>query len=73
MLMHNLVVLGSIVLALLLFLWSRNPNAPIHVRDKAYDLLLSTLLSHSVPEQSADQIASANFHILVPVHIRNSK
>ncbi len=62
--MRYLVILGSIVFALFLFLWDRNLQAPIHVRDKAYDLLLSTLLSHSVPEVSVDQIASANFHIL---------
>lgn len=47
-----------------LFLWGRNLQAPMHVRDKAYDLLLSTLLSHSVPEVTVNQIASANLHIL---------
>ena len=62
--MRHLVILGSIALFLFLFLWSRNLQAPIRVRDQAYDLLLSTLLSHSVPEVSVNQIASANFHIL---------
>jgi rhodanese-related sulfurtransferase len=62
--MRYLVIPGSIVLALFLFLWGRNLQAPIHVQDKTYDLLLSTLLSHSVPEVSVDQIASEHFHIL---------
>lgn len=62
--MRHLVILGSIGLALFLFLWDRNLQTPRHVRDQAYDLLLSTLLSHSVPEVSVNQIASAIFHIL---------
>ena len=62
--MRYLVIPGSIVLALLLFLWGRNLQAPIHVQDKTYDLLLSTLLSHSVPAVSVDRIASEHFHIL---------
>ena len=39
-------------------------QAPIHMRDKAYDLLLSTLLSHNVPEVSIDRIASGSFRVL---------
>lgn len=62
--MRDLLIPGSIVLALFLFLWGRNLQAPIHVHDKTYDLLLSTLLSHSVPAVSVDQIASDHFHIL---------
>lgn len=54
----------AIALALVLVLWIRNIQAPTHVSDKAYDLLLSTLLSHSVPEISVDGLASAHFHIL---------
>jgi rhodanese-related sulfurtransferase len=62
--MRYRVVLGSAVLTLLLFLWVRNLQIPIHVNDKAYDLFLSTLLSHSVPEVSVDQIASGTFRVL---------
>lgn len=62
--MRDLVIPGSIILAMLLFLWGRNLQTPIHVHDKTYDLLLSTLLSHSVPAVSVDQIASERFHIL---------
>jgi len=62
--MRYLVVLGLAELGVFLFLWGRNLQARIHMRNKAYDLLLSTLLSHRVPEMSAEQIASANFHIL---------
>src|SRR5512147_945780 len=62
--MRYRVDLGSGVMILLLFLWVRNLQMPIHVNDKAYDLLLSTLLSHSVPEVSVDRIASGSFHIL---------
>ncbi|MBY0248814.1 MAG: rhodanese-like domain-containing protein [Nitrospiraceae bacterium] len=62
--MRYLVIPGSIVLALFLFLWGRNLQAPIHVQDKTYDLLLSTLLSHSVPAVSVDRIASEHFHVL---------
>lgn len=62
--MRNLAVLGSIVLALSLFLWERHLQASAHVSSKDYDLLLSTLLSHSVPEVSVERIASESFHIL---------
>lgn len=58
------MVLGSIVLSLFLFLWGRNLQAPMHVRDKASALLLSPLLSHSVPAVAVDQIASEHVHIL---------
>lgn len=36
----------------------------MYVSDKAYDLLLSTLLSHSVPEISVTRLASGPFQIL---------
>jgi rhodanese-related sulfurtransferase len=58
------VILGLIVVGLLLFLWGRHLQAPTHVSDKAYDLLLSTLLSHSVPEVSVDQIDSGHVRLL---------
>jgi rhodanese-related sulfurtransferase len=53
-----------IFLVLLLFLWGRSLLAPVHVSGKAYDLLLSTLLSHSVPEVSVDRLASEQFRVL---------
>lgn len=56
--------LGSAVPISFLFLWSRNLQMPIHVNDKAYNLLLSALLSHSMPEVSVDRIASGSFRIL---------
>jgi rhodanese-related sulfurtransferase len=57
-------MIGLVVLGVILFLWGRNLQAPTHVSDKAYDLLLSTLLSHSVPEISVDRLASGHFHVL---------
>jgi rhodanese-related sulfurtransferase len=62
--MRYAMIVGLAVLVLFLFLWVRNLQAPIHVSDKAYDLLLSTLLSHSVPEVSVDRIASGHFRVL---------
>jgi rhodanese-related sulfurtransferase len=62
--MRHVVISGSIVLALFLFLWGRYHQAPIHVHDKTYDLLLSALLSHNVPAVSVNQLASEHFHIL---------
>lgn len=58
------VIIGLILLMVLLFLWGRHHHASTHVSDKVYDLLLATLLSHSVPEVSVDQIASGEFHLL---------
>jgi rhodanese-related sulfurtransferase len=62
--MRYRVILGLVVLGFLSFLWGRNLYMPIHVNDKAYDLLLSTLLSHRVPEASVDRIASGTFRVL---------
>ena len=58
------IILGMVVLGVLLFLWGRHLHAPTHVSDTAHDLLLSTLLSHSVPEVSVDQIESGQYHLL---------
>jgi rhodanese-related sulfurtransferase len=58
------MIVGFFVLGVVLFLWGRNLQAPTHVTGKAYDLLLSTLLSHSVPEISVDSLATGHFHIL---------
>lgn len=62
--MRYAVVIVLALLSVVLFLWGRHLRAPIHVSDKAYDLLLSTLLSHSVPEVSIDTLMSKNFHLL---------
>jgi rhodanese-related sulfurtransferase len=62
--MRQYVVLAFALLLLLFFLWGRNLQAPIHVSDKVYDLLLSTLLSHRVPEVSAGRLDKSHFHIL---------
>jgi rhodanese-related sulfurtransferase len=58
------VIIGLILLMVLLFILGRHLQAPIHVSDKIYDLLLGTLLSHSVPEVSIDQLASGHFRVL---------
>ncbi len=62
--MQYVLTLGLVVLGLVLFLWGRNLQAPTHVSDKAYDLLLSAILSHSVPEISVDRLASEHYQIL---------
>lgn len=58
------MILGMAVLGVLLFLWGRHLHAPTHVSNTAYDLLLSTLLSHSVPEVSVEQIESGQYRLL---------
>jgi rhodanese-related sulfurtransferase len=58
------IILGMVVLEVLLFFWKRHRHAPTHVSDTAYDLLLSTLLSHSLPEVSVDQIQSGQYRVL---------
>ncbi|MFZ3013496.1 MAG: hypothetical protein WA045_07300 [Nitrospira sp.] len=58
------IILGMVVLGVLLFLWERHRHAPAHVSNTAYDLLLSTLLSHSVPEVSVEQIESGQYRVL---------
>lgn len=63
--MRRYIVLALVSLLLvLLVLWGHNLHAPIHVNDIVYDLLLSTLLSHSVSEVSVDRLATSRFHIL---------
>ena len=62
--MQYLLMIGLVGLAIVLFIGGRNVQAPMHVSDKAYDLLLSTLLSHSVPEISVTRLASGPFQIL---------
>ncbi|MBM4128420.1 MAG: rhodanese-like domain-containing protein [Nitrospira sp.] len=62
--MRYLLIVGLIVLGVVLFLWGRSLHASTHVNDKAYDILLSTLLSHSVPEISVDRLAAEPFQIL---------
>ena len=58
------MILGLVLLGLLLFLWGRNLQAPIHVSNRAYDLLLSTLLSQRVPVVSVDRLESEHFRLL---------
>lgn len=62
--MRYSVVITLFVLLVLLFFWGRHLHASIHVSDKAYDLLLSVLLSHSVPEVSVDSIQQGAVRIL---------
>ncbi len=62
--MRYSVIIGAILLVALLFLWGRNLQAPRHVSDRAYDLVLSTLRSRNVPAVSVDQIASGEFYLL---------
>jgi len=58
------MISGLVVLGVLLFVWGHHLHAPTHVSDTAYDLLLSSLLSHSVPEVSVDQIESGQYRLL---------
>lgn len=58
------LMFGVVALMMLFFLWARNLQAPTHVSDTGYDLLLSTLLSHSVPAISVDRLDSEHFRIL---------
>jgi rhodanese-related sulfurtransferase len=58
------LIIGLVLLGLLLLVWGRNLQAPKHVSDRVYDLVLSTLLSHNIPAVSVDQIASGEFHLL---------
>lgn len=62
--MRYSVMIGLMLLVILLFLVERHSQATTHVSDRVYDLLLSTLLSHSVPEVSIDQLASGLFRVL---------
>lgn len=62
--MRYLLTLGLVVLGIIVFLWGRNLQAPVHVGDKAYDLLLSTILSHSIPEISVDRLGSEHYQLL---------
>lgn len=58
------LIIGLFLLVFLLFVWGRNLQAPKHVSDRAYDLVLSTLLSHNVPAVSIDQVTSGGFYFL---------
>lgn len=58
------LIIGLVLLGFSLILWGRNLQASRHVSDRAYDLVLSTLLSPRVPAVSVDQIASGAFHLL---------
>lgn len=60
--MRYVIVLALLLLFLLLV--GRHLQAPLHLSDPSYDLLLSVLLSHSVPEVSVDTLASENFQLL---------
>ena len=62
--MRYLLIIGLLLLGCSLLLWGRNLQAPRHVSDRAYDLVLSSLLSHNVPAVSVDQIVSGAFHLL---------
>ena len=62
--MRYSLIIGLLLLGCFLLLWGHNLQAPRHVSDRAYDLVLSTLLSHNVPAVSVDQIASGEFHLL---------
>lgn len=61
---YSIVIPLALLLVLLFFLWGRHLQAPIHVSDKPYDLLLSVLLSHSVPEVSVDHLKQKHVHLL---------
>lgn len=61
------------MLGVLLFLWGRRLHAPTHVSDTAYDLLLSTLLSHRVPKVSVDRSNRGSIVYLMPGHTENLK
>jgi rhodanese-related sulfurtransferase len=52
------MIAGLILLFLLGFVVTRNLVAQTHVSNKSYDVMLSTLLSHSVEELSVDSVGS---------------
>jgi len=62
--MRHYLVIALALLLVLLFLWGRHLQASIHVSDTVYDLFLSTLLSHRVPEISVDRLDTSHFHLL---------
>lgn len=62
--MRQYIVLALVLLVVLLFLWERTLQAPIHVSDKVYDLFLATLLSHRVQEVSVERLDKSRYHIL---------
>lgn len=58
------IIIALVLLLVLLLLWGRHLHASIHVGDKTYDVVLSTLLSHSVPEVSVESLQHGNFRVL---------
>lgn len=58
------LILGVLVLLTCFYLGERQVRTLIHVNDNTYDLLLSILLSHRVPEISVDRLASEQLQIL---------
>ncbi len=62
--MRYQIVIGFVLLVILLFLWRGNVQAPTHVSTSVYDLFLSNLLSHSLPEVSVDKLTSRHFLLL---------
>lgn len=51
-----MLVITVLFLILAVFLTIKNIKAQTHVDNKAYDVMLSTLLKHSVPEISVDSL-----------------
>ena len=62
--MWRFVLLVLVLLLLVLYSWERHLRASTHVSDMTYDLVLSILLSHRVPEVSVDRLQETRFHIL---------
>ncbi|HPR30154.1 MAG TPA: rhodanese-like domain-containing protein [Chitinophagales bacterium] len=62
--MRYKMIIGLALLVGILFLWGRNLQAQVHVSDKKYDIMLSTLLSPGVPAVSVDSIEHGKYLLL---------
>lgn len=50
------IIIGIILLGLIGFITVRNLNAQVHVSSKSYDVMLSSLLSHTVNEVGVNDV-----------------
>ncbi len=53
----KVIIAGIILLIISVFLVTKNIRAQVHVSNGAYDVMLSTLLTHNVPEISVEACA----------------
>lgn len=58
------IIIGIILLGLIGFITVRNLNAQVHVSNKSYDVMLSSLLSHTVNEVGVNDIVTESYIML---------